>query len=265
MDYVANEAPKDGLTVGAVQNSVGYEALMDLSGEKAHFDLLKVDWVGSMTKEVAVTVLWNPPPVRSLQEAIDKKVAITVGSTSPTTSATIFPRMMNSLLGTRFKIVNGYVNQAPIWTAMERGELQGAGAPFYSSLTSGKPDWVRDKKVTLLVQMALEKIPALPNVPLLLDFIKTQRDRQEIELAVASLSMGRPYVLPGGTPPDRARLLRDSFMETMKDPELLDQAKKEHLDINPIDGPAVRRVLVNMFATPQPIVDEVARVFKGQS
>ena len=120
---------------------------------------------------------------------IDTKTEMTVGSTAPSTSATTFPRMMNALLGTHFKIVNGYANQAPIWLAMERGELQGCGGPFYSSLTNGRPDWLRDKKVTLLVQFALDKHPDLPDVPLLLDFAKTPQDRQEMELAVASLSM----------------------------------------------------------------------------
>jgi tripartite-type tricarboxylate transporter receptor subunit TctC len=183
-NFVANVAPKDGLTVGAVQNSVGYEPMMGISGgkENAHFDVLKMNWIGSMTKEVAVTVLWNPPPVHSLQELIDTKMQVTTGSTNPATSDTTFPRLMNSILGTHFNVVNGYANQAPIWLAMERGELQGSGGPFYSSLKNSKPDWLRDKKITILVQMALEKHPDLPNVPLILDFAKTSQDRQEMEL-----------------------------------------------------------------------------------
>ena len=192
MNYIANVAPKDGLTVGAVQNSIAYEPMMGVSGgkENAHFDLLKMNWIGSMTKEVAVTVLWNPPPVYSLQELIDTKKQVITGSTNPATSDTTFARLMNSILGTHFNVVNGYANQAPIWLAMERGELQGSAGPFYSSLSNSRPDWLRDKKVTILVQMALEKHPDLPNVPLILDFAKTPQDRQEMELAVASLTMG---------------------------------------------------------------------------
>jgi tripartite-type tricarboxylate transporter receptor subunit TctC len=263
MNYMANVAPKDGLTVGAMQNSIGYEPMMGISGgkENDHFDVLKMNWVGSMSKEVAVTVLWNPPPVHSLQEMIDTKKIVTTGSSGAATSNTIFARLMNSILGTHFNVVHGYPNQAPIWLAMERGEVQGSAGPFYSSLENSKPDWLRDKKITILVQMALDKHPDLPDVPLLLDFAKTSQDRQEMELAVASLSMGRPFVVPEDVSAERVKILNDAFMAAMKDPELLQEAKKEHLEINAIDGAAVHRILANMYATPQPIVDKVTAIF----
>lgn len=260
-NYIAHLAPKDGLTVGALQNSIGYEPMMGISGgkENAQFDVLKMNWVGSMAKEVAVTVFWNPPPVHSLEELKHKEV--TTGSTGAATSNTIYPRLMNSILGTKFKIVHGYVNQPPIFLAMERGELEGAGGPFYSSLRSTHPEYLRDNKVTIIVQIALEKHPDLPNIPLLLDYAKTPEDRQEMELAVASLLMGRPYVLPEGVPADRVKILRDSFMATMKDPALLQEAEKLKLEINAIDGNAVHQLLAKMYQTPQPIIDKVTAIF----
>ena len=175
------------------------------------------------------------------------KKEVTTGSTGAATSNTIYPRLMNAILGTKFKIMHGYINQPPIFLAMERGELEGAGGPFYSSLRTTHPEYLRDNKVTIIVQIALEKHPDLPNVPLLLDFAKTQEDRQEIELAVASLLMGRPYVLPEGVPADRVKILQDSFMETMKDPALLQEAQKLKLEINAIDGPAVHALLAKMY------------------
>lgn len=263
MNYVANAASKDGLTVGAMQNTIGYEPMMGISGgkENDHFNVLDMNWVGSMAKEVAVSVLWNPPPVHSLQEMIDTKTMVTTGSSGSATSNTIFARLMNSLIGTHFNVVHGYPNQSPIWLAMERGEVQGSAGPFYSSLENSKPDWLRDKKITILVQMALEKHPDLPDVPLLLDFAKTSQDRQEMELAVASLSMGRPFVLPSGVPTDRVKILNDSFMAAAKDPDLLAEAAKEHLEINAIDGAAVHKILVDMYATPQSIIDKVTAIF----
>jgi tripartite-type tricarboxylate transporter receptor subunit TctC len=262
MNYIANVAAKDGLTVGAMQNSIGYEPMMGISGgkENDHFDVLKMNWVGSMSKEVAITILWNPPPVHSLQEMIDTKKEVTTGSSGSSTSNTIFARLMNSILGTHFNVVHGYPSQAPIWLAMERGEVQGSAGPFYSSLENSKPDWLRDKKITILVQAALDKHPDLPDVPLLLDFAKAPQDRQEMELAVASLSMGRPFVLPGGVPPDRVKILSDSFMAAMKDPDLIRDSNKEHLEINAIDGTAVHKILADMYATPQPIIDKVTAI-----
>ena len=140
MNFIANVAPKDGLTVGAVQNSIGYEPMMGISGSKEndHFDVLKMNWIGSMAKEVAVSVFWNPPPVHSLQELIDTKKQVTTGSTGVATSNTIYARLMNSLLGTRFNVIHGYPGQASIFLAMERGEVQGSAGPFYSSLSDSQ-------------------------------------------------------------------------------------------------------------------------------
>jgi hypothetical protein len=186
---------------------------------------------------------------------------VTVGSSGSSTSNSTFPRLMNAMFGTKFKIIEGYTNQTPIFLAMERGELQGSGGPFYSSLMSSRPTWVRDRKVTLIVQIGLEKDPHLPNVPLLYDFAKSKEDQLELKLAFAGLLMGRPYVLPAGVPADRVKILRDGFMATMKDPGLLAAAEKMHLEINPMDGEEVHQLLVGMYATPQPIIDKVTAIF----
>jgi tripartite-type tricarboxylate transporter receptor subunit TctC len=261
MNYVAQVGTKDGLTVGAVQNGIGYEPMMGVSGgkENAQFDPLTMNWLGSMAKEVAVTVFWNPPPVRTIEDLT--RTEVTVGSTGASTSNTTYARLMNSMLGTKFKIIHGYTNQPPIWLAMERGEVQGSAGPFYSSLRTSKPDYLQNNKITIVVQIALEKHPDLPNVPLLLDYAKTPDDRQEMELALGSLLMGRPYVVPGGVPADRVKILRESFMAAMKDPALLEDAKKMRLEIDPIDGNAVQRLLARMYATPQPTIDKVTAIF----
>jgi tripartite-type tricarboxylate transporter receptor subunit TctC len=204
-------------------------------------------------------VFWNPSPVRNFEEMREKEV--TTGSSGASTSNTIYARMMNAMTGTKIKVVHGYPNQSPIWLAMERGEVQGSAGPFYSSLSSSKPDWLRDKKITVVVQIALEKHPELPNVPLVLDFAKTPADRQGMELAVASLLMGRPYALPEGVPQDRVQILRQSFLAAMHDPELRREAEKAHLEIDAIDGSAVWQLLDKMYKTPQPIIDQVTSIF----
>lgn len=261
MNYIANVAPEDGTYLGAMQNGIGYEPMMGISGGKgnAHFDPLKVNWVGSMAKEVGVTVLWNPPPVHSFEGL--KRKTVTVGSSGASTSNTTFPRLMNAMFGTKFKIIEGYTNQTPIFLAMERGEVQGSGGPFYSSLASSRPEWLRDHKVTLIVQIGLEKDPNLPKTPLLYDFAKTKQDRQELRLAFSGLLMGRPYVLGADVPQSQVTILRRAFMAAMKDPALLAEAKRMHLEVNPLDGEAVHQLLVGMYDTPQPIIDKVSAIF----
>jgi tripartite-type tricarboxylate transporter receptor subunit TctC len=208
-----------------------------------------------------VPVVWNPPPVRSFQELLDTKKSIKMGSTGVSTPNSIYQHLMNSVLGTHFEPIEGYTGQGEVFLAMERGELQGSGAPFYSSLNALKPDWLRDKKVTILVQIALEKHPALPDVPLITEFAKTKEALKSIELATAALSMGRPYALPEGVPPDRIKILRDAFQATLKDPEFLQDAEKTGLEVSPIDGDAVHNLLVKMYNTPQPIIDRVTSIF----
>jgi tripartite-type tricarboxylate transporter receptor subunit TctC len=261
MNYMAHVAPKDGLTIGAVQNSIGYEPMMGISGgkENAQFDPLKMTWIGSMAKEVAVTMLWNPTPIKTVEDLT--KTPVTTGSAGASTSNTIYARMMNSILGTKFNVVHGYPNQPAIWLAVERGELQGSAGPFYSSLTNGKSEWLRDNKISIIVQIGLEKHPNLPNVPLVVDLAKTPDDRLEMELAVASLLMGRPFVMPDGVPADRVKILRDSFMAATKDPDLLQDAQKMRLEVDAITGEAIQNLLVKMYGTPQPIIDKVTAIF----
>jgi len=114
------------------------------------------------------------------------------------------------------------------------------------------------------MQLSTRRSPSLPNVPLMLDFAKTAEDRQEMELAVSSLLMGRPYVVPEGVPADRVKILRDSFMATMKDPAMIEEAKKLKLEIAPLDGTGVHNLLAKMYATPQPIIDKVTSIFVPQ-
>lgn len=261
MNYLANVAPKDGLTVGGVQNSIGYEPMMGISGgkENAHFDPLKMNWIGSMSKEVAVTVFWNPSPVHSIDDL--RHTTVKTGSSGASTSNTIYAELMNAILGTKFNVVEGYKGQTEVWLAMERGEIQGSAGPFYSSLRNSKSAWLKEGKLTIVDQIGLEKHPDLPNVPLILDFAKNDQERQAIELAVASLTMGRPYVLPSGVAPDRVKTLQVSFMATMKGPKLLAEAEKLKLEIDPIDGEAVHALLVKMYNTPRPIIDKVTAIF----
>ena len=201
MNYVANVAPKDGLTVGAPQNTIGYEPMMGLSGsrENARFDPLKLNWLGSMSKEVSVPLLWKPSPVNSFQELIATKRSVTTGSTGLSTPNSTYAQLMNATLGTNFNIIQGYTSQSALFLAIERGELQGSGGPFYSSIVATKPDWLRDNKVMILVQIALEKHPSLSTVPLIFEFLQNDEQRLQWKLATTSLSMGRPFVLAEGS------------------------------------------------------------------
>ncbi len=263
MNFVANVAPKDGLTVGGPQNTIGYEPMMGLSGgrENARFDPIKLNWLGSMSKEISVPLLWNPPPVGSFEELIATKRRVTTGSSGLSTPNSTFARLMNATIGTNFDVIQGYPSQSALFLAIERGELQGSGGPFYSSVISSRPNWIADKKVTLLVQIALEKHPSLSDVPLIFDFLKSEESVHEWRLATAALSMGRPLVLAEGTPAESVQILRTSFMRAMKDPDLLDEAHRIGVEVNPIDGSGVQDLLKDMYNMPKDVIETVSNIF----
>ena len=263
MNYVANVAPKDGLTVGAPQNTIGYEPMMGLSGarENARFDPIKLNWLGSMSKEVSVPLLWNPAPVGSFEELIATKRRVTTGSTGLSTPNSTYARLMNATIGTNFDVIQGYPSQSALFLAIERGELQGSGGPFYSSVVTSKPDWITDRKVTFLVQIALEKHPSLPSVPLIFDFLKSEESARQWRLATAALSMGRPFVLAEGTPAELVQILQMSFMRTMKDPDLLNEARRFGVEVEPIDGGGVQTLLTDMYGMPRDVIETVSNVF----
>jgi tripartite-type tricarboxylate transporter receptor subunit TctC len=261
MDYIVNVAPKDGSYLGAMVSGVAYEPMLGSTGGtgSARFDPPSLNWVGSMAKQVAVTILRNPTPIKTFADLQHQSVI--VGSSGPTATNSIYPRLMNSVFGTRFQIIEGYAGQAPVYLAMERGEVQGAAGLYYSSLVSGKGDWLRDRKISIIVQIALEKAQDLPHVPLLYDLAKSDEDRQVLRLALAGLLMGHPFVLPDRIPSDRVEVIRDAFMATVRDTALLAEAKKMSLPITPLSGQAVKKVVTEMYASPKPVVDRVRSIF----
>lgn len=257
INFVANNVPKDGTVIAAVQNQIGYEPMLGLSGSKnaVHFDPLKMNWIGSASKEVALVVVWAATRFKTLKDTQEE--TITTGSAGIATSNSIYANVLNATAGTKFNVITGYKGQTEIYLAIERGEVQGTAGVFYSSFISGRGDWLKDGKARILAQIALEKHPALPDVPLVLDFATTPEARQEMELAFGSLVMGRPYVAPDGIPPDRVALLRDSFLAVLASPAVHEDAAKEKLEINTMSGAAIQKLLEEQYKTPQPIIDKV--------
>jgi len=257
INYIANSVPKDGTVIAAVQNQMGYEPLLDLSGSKngIQFDALKMNWIGSTSKEVAIIAVNASSPVKTLRDAMEQELV--TGSSGVATSNTIYPNVLNATAGTKFKVINGYRGQPEVAGAMERGEVQGSAGWFYSSFKSTHGDWLKTGKARLIAQIGIAKHPELPDVPLVLEYAKTPEDRQEMELAFASLIMGRPYVAPPDVPADRIALLRQTFMKTLADPRLKADAEKQRLEVGAMSGEAIQKMLTDQYRTPKRIVEKV--------
>ena len=199
----------------------------------------KFTWIGSANNEVSdLRRLAHARGITKFEDLLTKELV--VGGTSASADTDQFPKIVNGVLGTKMKIVTGYPGGNEVGLAMERGEVQGRCGWSWSSVKSTHMQWIEDKKFNILVQLALNKHPDLPDVPLVIDLAKTDEQRQILKLIFARQVMGRPFLAPPGVPPDRAAALRKAFMDTMTDKEFLADAEKAQMEINPVSGERAR-------------------------
>jgi tripartite-type tricarboxylate transporter receptor subunit TctC len=259
-NFLANTAPKDGTTIGAVQNHMGFEPLLGMTGprDNIRFKAQELNWIGSAAKEVPVVVVWHETPVKTFDDTFKQEVLM--GSSGIATADSVYANVLNAILGTKFKIIAGYKSQGELGAAMERGEIAGRAGWFTSSLMSTRSDWVRDNKVRVLVQVALEKHPDFPDVPLALEWAKSEEAKPQLEFSLAWLLMGRPYLAPPGVPAERVKLLRDTFMQALASPGLQEEAKKLKLEISPMNGVEIDTLLAKYYKTPPEVIEKVRKI-----
>ena len=254
-NYVYGVAPKDGTVLATADQSIPLEQAIGDTGIK--FDARKFNWIGNPIVDNNTLVTWHTSPVKNVDDARGKEIAI--GATGFNTSSQ-YPQVMNTLVGTKFKIIMGYPGGNEVNLAMENGEVSGRGSNSWASWKASKPDWVREKKLNILVQIGLSKSPDLPDVPLLVDLAKNDDDRAALRLVSAPPNVGRPIFTTPGVPEERVKALRDAFDATMKDPAFLEEARKTGLDINPISGAELQKVVADIIDTPKPVTERLASI-----
>src|SRR5215813_2018635 len=256
-NWMFRVAPKDGSVIATIGRGTGFDPILGQKG--AQFDGTKFTWIGSANNEVSVCVAWNATSgVTKFDDLFGKEM--TVGGTSMSADTDQFPRILNGVLGTKMKIVSGYPGGNDVVLAMERGEVKGRCGWSWSSVMSTHKAWLDEKKMTVLTQLALQKHPELPNVPLVMDLAKTDEQKQILRLIFARQVMGRPYFAPPGVPADRAEALRKAFTETMQDKDFLADAEKAQLEITPVAGDEVQKLVTEVYATPPEIAKKAAAI-----
>jgi tripartite-type tricarboxylate transporter receptor subunit TctC len=183
---------------------------------------------------------------------------LVVGGTSSAADTDQFPKVMNNVLGTRMRVITGYPGGNEVGLAMERGEVQGRCGWSWSSVKSTRQRWMDEKKINVLMQLALEKHPELPDIPLVIDLAKTDEQRQILKLIFARQVMGRPYLAPPGIPADRVAVLRKAFLDTMSDKDFLAEADKAQLEITAVAGDGVEKLVREVYATPPAVAKKAA-------
>jgi tripartite-type tricarboxylate transporter receptor subunit TctC len=252
-NHIANTAPRDGTVIGLVQRGMLLAKLTNPSGVR--FEVSQLNWLASLASETGVTLAWHTAPHQTTKDLFEKELIVGgIVNVDPETT----PKILNALVGTKFKIVLGYPGTREIILAMERGEVQGIGDMSLSSIKRSRADWLRDKKVRVLMQSALEKDAELPNVPFALDFVKNEADRKVMQLYLTQKKIARPIVAPPGLPPDRLAALRGAFAALVNDKEFLVDAAK--MDVDPIPGPEVDKVIALITGTPADVAARYSKV-----
>ena len=253
-NWLYNVAHKDGTALATIGRGTPFDPMLGSKG--AQFQADKFTWIGSANNEVSICVAWKTSGVTKLEDTLTKELI--VGGTGQAADTDQFPRILNGVLGTKFKIVTGYPGGNDVTLAMERGEVKGRCGWSWSSVLATHKRWIDDKSIIILVQLSLSKHPDLPDVPLIMDFAKNEDQQQIFKLIFARQVMGRPYLAPPGVPKDRADALRRAFMNTMKDPEFLADAEKSQLEINPVSGEEVEQLVKDVYQTPKALADKAA-------
>ena len=253
--YVYNVAPKDGATIGAIFMGAVVDPLFGEQKRQTH-DASKFNYIGNANIDAYVCLVRTDAKINSLADAFDRELV--VGASAEGASTRDFPSMLKNLLGVKFKIVAGYPGTREINLAIEKGEVQGGCGETWSSVAATYPAWFRDGLVKPLVQEANAGYPELDRmgVQLARDFARTDEQRQVLELVYSQAAFGRPYVVAPGVPAGRVEALREAFMATMADPDLVAEAKRLNIDAIPTPGGALQTLIGKLYATPADIVEK---------
>lgn len=250
-NYIYGQAPKDGTTIGTLLPVFVTSQVIDRS-DAIQFDSAKFSWIGASAWATSTTYVLASTGVTSVEDA--KKRQVLMGGTGAGAYSTLFPVIMNNLLGTKFKVIAGYRGTAELNIALDRGEVEGrAGVPL-PSIKLERPEWLATRKINIIVQAGLERDPELQNVPLLIDFAANDDQRRVLRLFSADAALGRPIIAPPGIPPERLADLRAAFAAAMADPLYRKEAADIGAEVVPVAGAKLQAIVEEIVATPPGIV-----------
>ena len=243
-NFLFAAAPKDGTAIGMITANAAVEEALKKQG--VLYKSAEFNWIGRITSAVETQFTYGTSKSKTIDDAT--KFETVVGSTGVGSPSEGFPKILNALYGTKFKLIGPYTGTADAMLAMERGEVEGT-LGSYQTIRNVRPDWVRDKMVNVLVQYSVKRTAELPNVPAVPELARTPEARKILEFYVSAEQIGRSIIAPPGVPPERVAMLRNAFTEAMKDPDLKADLEKINAEFDPMTG-----------AELQTLVREVAKV-----
>jgi tripartite-type tricarboxylate transporter receptor subunit TctC len=253
IDHMNQVAPRDGTVIGTVAPGPIIEPLV--GKRKINYRMTDFTMLAAMDKDVTLCLAWGASKFKTIKDVMD--APMNVAGTGAGSSTDIYPMFLNEVMGTKFRVITGYLGSQDTIIAIERGEVDGRCGWGWSSLNSTKPDWVRDKKVTYLLQLALERNPKI-DAPLALDFAKDDATRQMMTLMFGPLALNKPFFGPPGMPAARTAELRQAFAQALADKELRGEALKTFGDeLEPTSGEQAQKLIADIYATPPAVAERL--------
>jgi tripartite-type tricarboxylate transporter receptor subunit TctC len=258
-NYLFNVAPRDGTYFGTFARGMAMEPLV--GGGKAMFDSRQFGWLGSATDEISVCATTSHSAVRSYDDMLQHE--FTVGGEGGGSDPDTFAAVTRNLLGAKIRIVTGYPGGNEITLAIDRGEVDGRCGWSWTTIKATRPDWVREHRLNVLLLMGLHRSPELPDVPTILEKAHDERQLALMKLVFTRQTLGRPFAAPPEVPADRLAVLRHAFDATMADPDFLAEARQLSLEISPVTGVEVERIVRDLYETPKEVLNDARAIIKA--
>ena len=255
-NHIYNVAPKDGTVLGLLAATNTLDEKLGASGVK--FETAKFTWVGRISSAVNVTAMWNTSKIKTIDDAFKTESAL--GATGTGSTVYVYPNVLNRVLGTKFKLVMGYGGSNEAMLAMERGEIDGHSTSW-EAYKSAHPDWIRDKKINVVVQYGLSRHPDLPDVPTCVEIAKTDEEKQILRAVVNATEIGKAILSSPGVPKERAEALRKAFMDMTQDGEFIAELEKMRVELTPLPGARLQELVQEVGNLTPDLVQKIKAVY----
>jgi tripartite-type tricarboxylate transporter receptor subunit TctC len=257
VNQIFNVAPKDGTVIGIAAPTIPLDEKLGTQGVR--FKTAELNWLGRVDSLVNMVFMWVATSrVKSYEDAL--KIEATLSGTGVGSTVSIYPTVMNHVLGTKFKLIMGYKGSNEAMLAVERGEVEGHSTSW-TALKVAHPDWIKDKKVTLLVQFALKRHPEMPDIPTAVELGRNDEERAILSAVMNAAEVGSAFFTTPGAPADRVTALRRAFDATMKDPEFQADVERTRLSINPITGEELQKLVADVSNLPPTLLEKVRAAY----
>jgi tripartite-type tricarboxylate transporter receptor subunit TctC len=257
-NYLYNEAPKDGTVIGMIDQSIYLNQLLGNSQLRA--DAARFNWIGRIVSNSAVLYAWHLSPVKTIQDTFARELIVAAGGVS----SRLNWQLLNSVVGTRLKLISGYPGTGEERIALERGEIEAMSQPW-PIIRTELAQWLDEKKISLLVQTGVDKNPGLPGVPRMIDLARSEEDGALLTLFSTPSTIGRSVVAPPGLPAARVAELRRAFVETLHDPALLRDLERAKLDLEPLSGEELQAAITNAGKFSPELIARAQRIAEARS